>query len=92
MERFTGFNIHSFNPMKFLQEYFCGALASSAYYLTIAKYSWVNFHGTLTNCENNESLAQQIFPRWRFIALCFYISDFGLMDFLYNTGLLPCYL
>ena len=43
----------------FSQEYFHGALASSVYYLTIAKYSWENFHSTL---ENHESLAQQIFP------------------------------
>ena len=43
----------------FSQEYFHGALASSIYYLTIAKYSRENFHSTL---ENRKSLAQQIFP------------------------------
>ena len=34
-------------------------LARSVYYLTIAKYSWENFSGTLKNCK---SLAQSIFP------------------------------
>ena len=30
-----------------LQQYFCGPLASSVYYLTIAKYSWGNFCDTV---------------------------------------------
>ena len=60
--RFAGLNIHSFTPMKFSGEYFCSALASSVYYLTIAQYSWENFRGTLKNCENGGSLAQWIFP------------------------------
>ena len=62
-ERFAGLNICGFSPMKFSQEYFCGALASSVYYLTIAKYSWKNFCGTLKKCENHKRLAQQTFPR-----------------------------
>ena len=40
----------------FLQDYFCSALASGIYYLTIAKYSWENFHGTLKNHKNGKSL------------------------------------
>ena len=54
-ERFAGLNIHDFSPMKFSREYFHGALASSVYYLTKAKYSRKNFRGTLKNCG---SLAQ----------------------------------
>ena len=44
--------------MKFFMGIFCGALASSAYYLTIAKYSRENFRSTLKNHKNCESLAQ----------------------------------
>ena len=55
VERFTGLNIHGFSPMRSLWEYFCGALASSVYYSTIAKE---NFHSTLTNHGNRESLVQ----------------------------------
>ena len=47
--------------MKFSWEYFCGALASGIYYLTIAKYSQQHFLGTLKYHENQESLAQWIF-------------------------------
>ena len=49
--------------MKFFVEYFCGALATSVYYLPVAKNSWENFCGTL---KNRESSAQQIFPRLRY--------------------------
>ena len=40
-ERFAGLNIHSFSPMKFFTGIleFVATLASSVYYLTIAKYS-----------------------------------------------------
>ena len=62
VETFAGLNIHSFSPMKFSREYFCGALASSVYYSTIAKYSQKNFRGTFKNHENHKRLAQQIFP------------------------------
>ena len=62
-ERFAGLNTHDFSPMKFSQEYFHGALASSVYYLTIVKYSQENFHGTL---KTRESLAQRIFLRLRY--------------------------
>ena len=41
-------------------------LASSAYYLTITKYSWENFHDTLKNHENCKSLAQRIFPHLQY--------------------------
>ena len=58
VERFAGLNILGFSPMKVLWEYFCSALASSVYYLTIAKNSWENFCGTVKNRENCESLAQ----------------------------------
>ena len=51
----------------FLRKYFRGALATSAYYLPIAKNSWENFCGKLKNCEYRESLAQRIFPRLRYI-------------------------
>ena len=44
MERFAGLNIRGFI---FSWKYFCDALASSIYYLTIAKYSRENFHNTL---------------------------------------------
>ena len=33
-----------FQPMKILQKYFCGTLASSVYYLTIAKYVQLSIH------------------------------------------------
>ena len=52
--------------MKFSRKYFHGTLASSVYHLTIAKYSWENFRGTLKNRENHKSLAQQIFPHLRY--------------------------
>ena len=63
VERFAGLNIHSFGPIKFFTEILCGALASSVYYLTIAKYSQENFCGTLKIHKKRESLAQWIFPR-----------------------------
>ena len=56
VERFTGLNIHSFS---FSQKYFRSALATSVYYLRIAKNSWENIRSTL---KNRESLAQRIFP------------------------------
>ena len=64
-ERFAGLNIRGFSLMKFFTGIFHGALVSSVYYLTITKYSQENFHGTLKNHENHESLAQQIFFRLR---------------------------
>ena len=48
-EIFAELNILSFIPIKFSQEYFHGILASGIYYLTIAKYLWENFCGTLKN-------------------------------------------
>ena len=45
-------------PGSFSQEYFHGALASIAYYLTITKYSQENFCAAFENCER---LAQQSF-------------------------------
>ena len=50
----------------FLRKYFHSALATSAYYLPIAKNSWENFHSKL---ENGKSLAQQIFPRLQYMLL-----------------------
>ena len=67
VERFAGLNICGFSPMKFLQKYFHGALVTSVYCLPIAKNSRGNFHGTLKNCKNCKSLAQQIFPHLRYI-------------------------
>ena len=66
VERFAGLNIHGFNPMKFFAEIISCALATSVYYLPIVKNSRENFHGTLKNCENRESLAQRIFPRLQY--------------------------
>ena len=65
-ETFAMLNICGFSPIEFLQKYFRDALASGVYYLAIAKYSWENFCGTLKNCKNRESLAQQIFPRLQY--------------------------
>ena len=48
--------------MKFFVGILFIALASSVYYLTIAKYSWKIFRGTLKSRENHKSLTQQIFP------------------------------
>ena len=92
--RFTGLNICSFSPMKFLREDFCGPLASSVYYLTIAKYSQKNFRGTLKNCE---SLAQQNFPCLPYIehiyvcvCVCVCLSVcFCIYDILWLTSTFP---
>ena len=62
VERFTGLNICGFSPMKFFVEILRGALATSVYYLPVAKISQKNFRGKLKNCK---SLAQQIFPHLR---------------------------
>ena len=35
-ERFAGLGIRGFGPLKLSREYFCGALAISVYFLTIA--------------------------------------------------------
>ena len=68
VERFAGLKICGFSPMKiFWQEYFCGALASGVYYLTIAQYSQENSHGTLTNRENCKNLAQRVFPHLQYV-------------------------
>ena len=40
--------------MKFFMGYFCSALASGVYYLTIAKYSWENFCSTLKNFKTTK--------------------------------------
>ena len=53
-ERFTGINIRSSSPMNFFMGTLLWCLASSVYYLTIAKYLQENFCGTLKNCENRE--------------------------------------
>ena len=52
--------------LSFLWKYFHGALATSVYYLPIAKNLWENFHSKL---ENYESLAQRIFPRLQYMLL-----------------------
>ena len=51
------------------QEYFCSTLASSVYYLTIAKYIQENFCSTLKSHKNCESLAQRIFLHLRYLDL-----------------------
>ena len=66
VERFAVLNIHSFRLMKFWREYFHSALTSSAYYLTIVKYSQETFSSTLENCE---SLAQWIFLHLQYILM-----------------------
>ena len=61
MERFPGLNICGFSSMKVFVGILSQCLSQQCvYYLTIAKYSWENFSGTLKNCK---SLAQSIFPR-----------------------------
>ena len=80
MERFAGLNIRGLSPMKafvgiLLWEYFCGALASSVYYLIIAKYSQENFRNTLKNCK---SLARQIFPCLQYIFKLYLYSSYGM--------------
>ena len=59
-----------FQPLNFLWKYLRGVLAISVYCLPIAKNSQENFRGTFRNRENRESLAQQIFPRLRYLHLC----------------------
>ena len=58
-----------FQPYKVFcgNTYFRGTLATSIYYLPIAKYSRENFHGTLKNRENRESLAHRIFSCLRYM-------------------------
>ena len=51
-------------PGSFSQEYFHGALASNAYYLTITKYSQENFCAAFENCER---LAQQSFSCLQYV-------------------------
>ena len=55
--------------MIFLWKYFHSALATSVYYLPIAKNSWENFRGTLKNRESCKSLAQRIFPFLRYFVI-----------------------
>ena len=45
------------------------------YCLPIAENSWENFRGTLKNRENHETLAQQIFPRLRYIFIFYYLTE-----------------
>ena len=47
-----------FQPYEDFHRNICCSLASSIYYLTIAKYPQENFRGTLKNHENHGSLAQ----------------------------------
>ena len=69
VERFTGLNVSGFNPTEVLRKYFCIALARSAYYLREVLIFTENFHGTLENYKNRESLAQRIFPCLRQLKL-----------------------
>ena len=72
MERLTGLNIILwFQPYEVSQEYFCCVLASSVYYLTIAKHLWENFCSTLKDHENHESLAQWVFPHLQYVRIPF---------------------
>ena len=66
LERFPGLNICSFSRMKFVTGILLQYLASSVSYLTIAMYSWEDFHITLKNHKNHKSLAQWIFPRLQY--------------------------
>ena len=45
----------------------------------MAKYLWENFRSILKNCENHESLAQQIFPDLRYYHMA---PDFRKTKFL----------
>ena len=60
-ERFAGLNIRGFSPMKFFTGIFSRCLGQRFYYLTIVKYSWENFHGTLKNHENHERKPSEFF-------------------------------
>ena len=86
MERLTGVNIYGFNRMKFSQEYFCCVLASSAYYLTIAKYLWENFCSTLKNHENHESLAQRVFPHLQYVRIPFMYLLITVLPYILCVG------
>ena len=59
---FAELNIHGFSPMRFFTGILHSTLASCVYYLTTAKYSWENFHGTLKNHDKHKRLAQRILP------------------------------
>ena len=65
-ERFAGVNICGFSLMKFFMRIFSWCLGQQCF-LTIAKYSQENFHGTVKNYENCKSLAQQIFSHLRYM-------------------------
>ena len=66
-EKFAGLNIHSFSPMEFFVGILSWCLGQKCLLFNITKYSQENFRGTLKNCENRGSLAQQIFPRLRYV-------------------------
>ena len=72
VERFAGLNVHDFSLIKVFAEILSLCLGQKYLLFSVIKerhlYSWKNFHGTLENCEKCESVAQQIFPRLRYIA------------------------
>ena len=84
VERVTGLNIHGFSPMRFFAEILsqCIALATSVYYLPIAKNSQENFCSNLNNRENHECLVQQIFPhlRYVYIHILWYANDYSIIN------------
>ena len=83
-ERFAGLNIRGFRPMKFFMGIFSWCLGQRRLLFNyIAKCSWENFRDTLKNCENCESLAQQIFPH-----LQYSIQNF--LQFLCIMLQIPC--
>ena len=88
MARLTGLNIYDFNPMKFSQEYFCCVLASSVYYLTIAKYLRQTFRSTLKNHKNHERLAQWVFPLLRYVHFHIFINNNAPIYFVHGKILL----
>ena len=55
-KRFTGLNIHGFSPMKFFTGILFDALASSIYFLTIAKV----FMGKFSQCS------WKLWKQWKF--------------------------
>ena len=70
VEKFAGLNIRGFSAIKFFTEIISRCIGHQCLFVPIAKNLQENFHGTLKNCKNYESLAQQIFPRLRYITCC----------------------
>ena len=62
VERFSGLNVRSVHPIEVSAKIILCFLGQKCLLFSVIKerclYSWKNFHGTLKNRENHESLAQ----------------------------------